>query len=119
MFHRAFFNTEIHSEAYHGVRSRNSCRVAVNYLEARGPKIYYAVVHKFIFVVLENTLHRLALVTAYHHRTAVDHFGMESIDLNRQYTTGKIVSVACIDRKVIFTPGTPTYILETPHHLSA
>lgn len=117
MFTRAFFNTEIHSEMYKGVRSRCSHHVALVYQEPTGVKTYFATVHKFFRVTINGVLCRLALVTSYYNKNPT-RFGTKVIDKRRTFMTGKVISVESIDRKVIFTNETPTKVLEIPTHCS-
>jgi len=117
VFSRAFFNTEIHSELYQGVRSRKSFHVALVYDEPTGVKTFFATVHKFFRVVILGVQYRVALTTSYHNRNPTQ-FGTKRIDTRRPYKLGKIVLVESIDRKVIFTNESPTRVLEMPRHYS-
>ena len=117
MFTRAFFNTEIHSEMYKGVRSRCSYHVALVYQEPTRIMTYFATVHKFFRATINGELYRLALTTSYYNKDPT-RFGTKVIDKRRAYRSGKIISVESINRKVIFTNETPTKVLEMPTHCS-
>jgi len=99
------------------VRSRKSYHVALVYNEPTGRKTFFATVHKFFRVVILGVLYRLALNTSYSNRDSTE-FGTNVIDMRRTFQSGKIVEVASIDRKVIFTNQTPTRVLEMPKHFS-
>lgn len=118
LFKRAQFFTEIHSEMYTAVRNRKSYHIAVSFLEFNVLKTYFAKVHKFFRVKLNDVVYRLALITNYPNAppTASE---ILVIRTTQPYTSGKIIEVASIIRKVIFTPGNPTKILEIPAQRSS
>jgi len=126
MFKRAFYRSEIHSEAYKATRKTCSHHVAVVYEEdpprRRGQKEpgdpvkveYYGTVHAFFMARCGHRTFKLAFVTTYHRVSKENSFGVEYITQKRPYPSGRIVEVSNIDRKVIFAPGQPTAVLTVP-----
>jgi len=126
MFKRAFYRSELHSEAYTANRKTCSHNVAIVYLEdpplRRGQKepgdpvkvVYYGSVHKFFKMCIGDKTFRLAFVTTYHPSPKKNTFGVDYINLKKPFFSGHIVQVVCIDRKVIFAPGHPTAVLAVP-----
>ena len=111
--------TEIHSSEYSRVRSKCSSNVAIVYANDQGEEILFGVVEKFLKFTHQESVHKVALVTVYESNTPTTR-GTQRIKINKPYKTGKIVSIACIDRKVVFFKLTPNdvRILDVPLHLS-
>jgi hypothetical protein len=80
-----------------------------------GPVTYYAVVHKFLKITLNNLAYRLAIISSYPN-DAPTAFGIPVLRPN-PYRSDKVVGVVSFERKVIFTPsapGVPTKVLKVP-----
>ena len=106
IFQRLFFHSEIHSEEYSRVRTSSSHHVGLIYdMGNQETKIYYATIHKFFKITIDNRVWRLALVSTYpFYRGITSHLPV--IDTRNPHKTGRIVEVEIIDRIVIleFTP---------------
>lgn len=117
-FQRAFFKTEIHSKSYSRIRGRCSTNVAVIYEINGRRKEYFGTVHNFLLFKINDRLLRLAFVSIFYPLKETEH-GVQRVNRNREYQTGKFIPINSIDRKIILLDkGGETRILEIPDHRS-
>jgi len=112
-FRRAFFKSEIHSREYIAVRTSCSHNVAIEYDNGT----HFATVERFFLFTLPDSDQtvRVAEITLYTSNPNPSASGLPRIDLKKTYSRAwRFVDVACLDRKVIFAPGSPTVVLTTP-----
>jgi hypothetical protein len=114
LFTRVLFRSEIHSEQYSRVRTSCSCHVEIEYAEGNA----FGTLNKLFLMTIGAKKYRLALVTTFASLSAT-RMKVERINLNKPYSTGRIVLVDCLVRKVIFVgPSNSTSVLTTPHKTS-
>jgi len=110
-FKRAFFKSEIHSREYTAVRTSCSHNVAIEY----DTGTHFATVERFFLFNLSDQTVRVAEVTIYTSNPNPSASGLPRIDLKKTYSRAwRFVDVTCLDRKVIFAPGSPTVVLTIP-----
>lgn len=106
LFKRALFRSELHSQEYQRVRTRQSFHVAVLYAEG----IYYSDILKFFLIHGGKSTFHLALVQTYSKPVQTS----SGTTIKRTYLAqaGRIIEVQSIEGKVMFAgePGKTTVI---------